>query len=1542
MYLKTRRIMFLSIFIFFTQLINAYPWPIPDTGQTKCYDLEKEIPCPTLGEPFYGQDGNYSINPKSYSKLDEKGNGLPDNATSWVMVRDNVTGLIWEVKTAKDNIKNYSDLHDADNQYTWYDSNPMTNMGNPGLSGNGTDTEDFIHSLNHSNLSEFSDWRIPSVYELASIAHLDNSYPAVNKNYFPHTISKFYWSKTIEISNNKTMWGAGYTSGYVNSYAKTSSVYIRAVRYEHINIKFEFINNNDGTIFDKNTGLMWQQESIHDKTWGEALQYCEGLNFAQYTDWRLPNKEELRSIVDYNEYNPSINTSQFPDTISGFYWSSSTRVYEKFKGWGIMFDYGFDYHFKKTGRYNVRAVRGGQPLISDNFFIISPKQTSVWVYDKIMPIRWDTKDISGNVSISISFYGGKKDSFEMIAESTPNDGEFDWIVTNTGVEHKQCMIKIIPLSCPEKGTQQGLFVIVGYDDIPENVTLRKVSWMPPENSNNVSGYYYILNNNKNFTINSDIVEQCKSTSSLSAFVDIPPGSDDIKYYFHVASVDDQNRIGPTSSICIWIDNVPPQNCSVLTNILSSNQSIELTLVADGASDMYISNTGFGINGQWEPFSSHKVWQSILNKGLQSIYIQFKDQAGNICQTSTIVSFDNKPPEPPENITFEPEIGECTSNSLTITWYETNNKKHVAGYSVLLDTNPDSIPDNIVDQTSLLFQYDQLQPETYYYFHISTVDVIGNISTPLHIGYFCTVNKLHTPQGLQILNVTANSIDLKWFLMGENIYYNVYRSNEKDGFYIKCDPFQLSRPEFTDTNVTDGMTYWYRISASNSQGEESLLSEPVSAKYVSSETGFELLPFQTHQMQIAGLTALFPIQILPIGNYKDNVQLWVANLHPSINAKFNKQKVAPPGNVTLELNIPDTVQAGNYAFQVTAMGGNYIQVEQPLSIDIVNPASDDESAISAYIKTNPVGMSTPVQIYGSIQPSRVNTPLFVYIQHENSDSPIVKETMTNNTSGYQLNFIPDQTGSYHIFSKWDGDHIFKANESAKIELTVLRGQAMLTCTTPNTDTSLDSTVIVTGQLSPIIPNEVIILQKIDPNGVSTILNNRIFINESGNYQYSVKLDIPGIWENSTCWKGNDQYQGVVSSPLRLYPGIEAGKTLIVAGGGKAANPLWETTSYLTTRFYRILLNRQCTPDIIHYISPDKNFEDDQIIINDTTPQVSDIETYIHSLYLDKSEPDVNQDKPLLIYMADHGGNGTFKVNHGFEILKAKDLDNWLDDLQTQTFCPVYIIIEACYSGTFTELLFPDTSQKRVIITSTGHYVARYESNGRKSFSQYLFNELSQGYSLKHSFYEATKSMHPEYIFNGQIPQLEDGKGGDIAQNSYIGGSFLIGDLMPEIVTHTPNQTISAGTFDLYADISDVEGISRVWASIMPPNYHLPETTKDFETPIIKLPTIDLQGNGHYTGSYSEFIINGMYRVTLYCEDSSGNVISKEILLNVINGKTIIPGDLDGNGHVNIIDAIVSLQKLSGMSVFVDESARILCGMSVGACEVIHILQLVAGK
>ena len=122
----------------------------------------------------------------------------------------------------------------------------------------------------------------------------------------------------------------------------------------------DFTDNGDGTVTDSNTGLMWQQAEAVSMNWEAAITYCEDLSLAEYSDWRLPNVKELRSIVDDRLYNPAIDTNYFPGALASSYWSSTTYAYSSSNAWIVYFYNGIVYYFSKTDGYFVRCVRGGQ------------------------------------------------------------------------------------------------------------------------------------------------------------------------------------------------------------------------------------------------------------------------------------------------------------------------------------------------------------------------------------------------------------------------------------------------------------------------------------------------------------------------------------------------------------------------------------------------------------------------------------------------------------------------------------------------------------------------------------------------------------------------------------------------------------------------------------------------------------------------------------------------------------------------------------------------------------------------------------------------------------------------------------------------------------------------------------------------------------------------------------------------------------------------------------------------------------------------------
>ena len=107
-------------------------------------------------------------------------------------------------------------------------------------------------------------------------------------------------------------------------------------------------------VLDKATGLEWTKEYAAAKTWQQALDYCEALNYAGNTDWKLPNSNELISLINIKKYNPA---SDFPSAATGYFWSSSSCVSAASSAWIVYFSNGNVTSYDKASAYAVRCVR---------------------------------------------------------------------------------------------------------------------------------------------------------------------------------------------------------------------------------------------------------------------------------------------------------------------------------------------------------------------------------------------------------------------------------------------------------------------------------------------------------------------------------------------------------------------------------------------------------------------------------------------------------------------------------------------------------------------------------------------------------------------------------------------------------------------------------------------------------------------------------------------------------------------------------------------------------------------------------------------------------------------------------------------------------------------------------------------------------------------------------------------------------------------------------------------------------------------------------
>lgn len=287
---------------------------LADTSQNKCYDEINQINCPAEGESFFGQDAQYLGHEPSFV----------DNGDE--TVTDKNTGLMW--------------TKDSGDKQEYYDVKGISFAG-------------------------YDDWRIPTIKELYTLMDFRGIDPdAADMNdgglvpFIDTTVFDFEYGDssfgdriidsqwvTSNVYVSKVMngeecfFGVNFADGRIKCYPtqKGKGYFVRYVRGTLVGNDFE---DGDEIVIDKSTGFVWQKEdSGNGMDWEHALSYCENLNLAGKTDWRLPNIKELQFIVDYSK-SPDTTNSAAINSIFGIseivneagqkdypnFWSGTTHV----------------------------------------------------------------------------------------------------------------------------------------------------------------------------------------------------------------------------------------------------------------------------------------------------------------------------------------------------------------------------------------------------------------------------------------------------------------------------------------------------------------------------------------------------------------------------------------------------------------------------------------------------------------------------------------------------------------------------------------------------------------------------------------------------------------------------------------------------------------------------------------------------------------------------------------------------------------------------------------------------------------------------------------------------------------------------------------------------------------------------------------------------------------------------------------------------------------------------------------------------------------
>ncbi len=340
--------------------------PVVTTGQTTSYDKDGNVIDPAEGEAGFGQDAEYASVAFSFT---DNGDGTISDAN---------TGLMW---------------------FSVPEAVKMTY----------SEALDYVENLEYAG---YSDWRLPTPKELFSLSDFSEGWPYINTDYFTFNESavvtpegieggpqgsapqgeeesmegeepaplpedpsdatesttegpsesaskeggQFWTSALSQVEGDERLqgiaFGVNHVTGHIKAYpaeVSTMGKYVRPVRGDIYGAE-DYTDNEDGTVTDNASGLMWMAVDVGECVeWEAALELAENYEYAGYTDWRLPDVKELQSIVDYSGAYPAINQNYFQCTETEenpnyYYWTSTSAYFSEHEpdynsAWYVAFGY---------------------------------------------------------------------------------------------------------------------------------------------------------------------------------------------------------------------------------------------------------------------------------------------------------------------------------------------------------------------------------------------------------------------------------------------------------------------------------------------------------------------------------------------------------------------------------------------------------------------------------------------------------------------------------------------------------------------------------------------------------------------------------------------------------------------------------------------------------------------------------------------------------------------------------------------------------------------------------------------------------------------------------------------------------------------------------------------------------------------------------------------------------------------------------------------------------------------------------------------------
>lgn len=332
--------------------MSTWPLVVLSTGQTACFD-EQGRACVCDGT---GQDADIQAGVKP---------SPPRFRLEGELVHDKFTGLCWLRSGAI-----------SETPLMWQEA------------------LDFVTQMNTGAYLGYHDWRLPARAELLTLLSYQQTRPPLPVEHpFINIFPGWYWSATtcayqpahawyLDLDGGRMFYGGKDQSFMIWPLRGESKIALKRQQHCHDSVgqpvrcsgtgqegdhattmalPYPRYREQQGVISDCWSGLQWHPcADLADGkvNWGEALQIINTLDGLAERPWRLPNINELESLVDLDHARPALSPDNPFRQLGSGYWSSTTSVYEPYWAWALYLEKGAIGVGQKRGRhFHLMAVR---------------------------------------------------------------------------------------------------------------------------------------------------------------------------------------------------------------------------------------------------------------------------------------------------------------------------------------------------------------------------------------------------------------------------------------------------------------------------------------------------------------------------------------------------------------------------------------------------------------------------------------------------------------------------------------------------------------------------------------------------------------------------------------------------------------------------------------------------------------------------------------------------------------------------------------------------------------------------------------------------------------------------------------------------------------------------------------------------------------------------------------------------------------------------------------------------------------------------------